>query len=196
MNFIGHFETVMSHKKVVMEYCFRMGLYRQGITHDLSKFSLTELMVGAKYFQGNRSPNNAEREEKGYSSAWLHHKGRNRHHFEYWIDYNSQRDGRLLVGTEMPVKYVLEMFADRIAACRTYQKEEYTQKSAWEYHNKTDRKVSEVMHPNTVILLERLLKILAKDGEDVAIAYAKMLLKKERKEKFMKNIQNIFGFLG
>ena len=65
-----------------MKECFKIGLYKQGLTHDLSKYSPTEFLVGYKYYQGNRSPNNAEREETGVSKAWLHHKGRNRHHFE------------------------------------------------------------------------------------------------------------------
>ena len=82
-----HFRTITYHRKLVRQNCFRVGLYRQGLMHDLSKYSPTEFLVGARYFQGDRSPNNAEREAKGYSSSWLHHKGRNKHHFEYWIDY-------------------------------------------------------------------------------------------------------------
>lgn len=197
MDFSGHFKTVMAHKKLVMQYCFRLGLYKQGITHDLSKFSLTELLVGAKYYQGDRSPNNAEREEKGYSSSWLHHKGRNRHHFEYWIDYNIDKSNKnILAGTEMPVKYVLEMLADRIAACRTYQKEAYTQKSAWEYHKKIDKDLSGIIHPNTEKLLERLLKLLAKEGEDVTFAYARFLLKQEQKRNFKKLYKKILRSIG
>ena len=79
-----HFKTITKHKLLVMEGCFKVGLYWQGITHDLSKYSPTEFLVGARYFQGTRSPNAAEREAKGYSEAWMHHKGRNRHHYEYW----------------------------------------------------------------------------------------------------------------
>ena len=89
--------------------------------HDLSKYSPTEFLVGARYFQGDRSPNNAEREAKGYSSSWLHHKGRNKHHFEYWIDY-TLKPGEILGGMKMPVHFVVEMFMDRIAACKVYQK--------------------------------------------------------------------------
>ena len=97
-----HLLTISKHKAYVAEECFRVGLYRQGLTHDLSKYSPSEFFVGARYYQGdrspnnaeredkgyyqgNRSPNNAEREDKGYSSAWLHHKGRNKHHYEYWL---------------------------------------------------------------------------------------------------------------
>ena len=70
-----------------MRYCFRIGLYKQGLLHDLSKYEPVEFLVGCKYYQGDRSPNNAEREATGISRSWLHHKGRNKHHFEYWVDY-------------------------------------------------------------------------------------------------------------
>ena len=70
---IGHFTTITRHKILVMKECFKIGLYKQGLTHDLSKYSPTEFLVGCKYYQGNRSPNNAEREETGVSKAWLHH---------------------------------------------------------------------------------------------------------------------------
>lgn len=70
MKWWRHLKTINYHKWLVMRYCFRLGMYKQGLLHDLSKYSLTEFMVGAKYYQGNRSPNNAEREDKGYTSAW------------------------------------------------------------------------------------------------------------------------------
>ena len=76
-----HFKTITRHRWLVRQGCFKVGLYWQGITHDLSKYSPTEFGVGIRYFQGTRSPNAAEREDKGYSEAWIHHKGRNRHHF-------------------------------------------------------------------------------------------------------------------
>ena len=95
MKWLNHFKTITHHKKLVMEHCFKVGLYYQGITHDLSKFSPVEFLAGARYFQGNRSPNEAERAAKGYSSAWLHHKGRNKHHLEYWIDYSPEGNHHL-----------------------------------------------------------------------------------------------------
>lgn len=107
MNALRHFGTITKHKLLVMKACFQVGLYRQGLLHDLSKYGWTEFRVGCRYYQGTRSPNNAEREEKGYSSAWLHHKGRNKHHYEYWIDYGTH--GAVLEGMKMPVNYVVEM---------------------------------------------------------------------------------------
>ena len=107
-----HFKTITKHKILVMDGCFRVGLYRQGLTHDLSKYSPAEFLVGARYFQGTRSPNAAEREDKGYSEAWMHHKGRNRHHFEYWTDLSLV--SRNYDPVEIPRKYLAEMIMDRI----------------------------------------------------------------------------------
>ena len=119
-NWRGHLRTITAHKLRVMKCCFRVGLYRQGLLHDLSKYGPTEFRIGARYYQGDRSPNEIERLETGRSTAWLHHKGRNKHHLEYWIDYSPTGDHRMC-GMEMPVNYVVEMFCDRIAACQIYQ---------------------------------------------------------------------------
>ena len=91
-----HLCTILHHKNLVRAGCFKIGLYKQGLLHDMSKYTPTEFLVGCKYYQGTMSPNNAEREDKGYSAAWLHHKGRNKHHMEYWIDYGvgDGRDGQ------------------------------------------------------------------------------------------------------
>lgn len=151
-----------------MKECFRVGLYRQGICHDLSKYSWTEFRVGCRYYQGTRSPNNAEREERGYSSAWLHHKGRNRHHYEYWIDYSLDGSG-ILTGMKMPVRYVVEMFLDRIAASKVYRGSEYTDRDPLEYYEKG--KAGALMHPETRKLLEKLLFMLAEEGEEKTYIY-------------------------
>ena len=105
MRAIEHFKTITHHRHLVRQYCFRLGLYYQGLTHDLSKYSPSEFWRGVKYYQGYRSPNDAERRENGVSLAWLHHKGRNRHHFEYWIDYCIADDGKVYMGgCKMPLK--------------------------------------------------------------------------------------------
>ncbi len=157
-----HFKTITHHRHLVMKGCFAVGLYKQGLLHDLSKYSWVEFSVGAKYFQGDKSPNNAEREETGVSLAWLHHKGRNKHHFEYWIDY-SLDEHHQMAGMKMPVNYVVEMYCDRVAACKNYQKEKYTDKSALEYYELG--KGHYMMHPETEALLERLLTYLSEHGE-------------------------------
>ena len=129
--FWGHLKTITLHKLRVTRLCFKMGLIKQGLLHDLSKYSPVEFRAGVRYFQGYRSPIDAEKEAKGYSEGWLHHKGHNKHHWEYWIDRNKQCQGLFCV--EMPKRYVAEMVCDRIAACQTYQKEKYTNASPIEY---------------------------------------------------------------
>lgn len=174
-----HFRTITYHKYLVMKGCFAVGLYRQGLTHDLSKYSPAEFLVGAKYFQGNRSPNNAEREEKGYSSAWLHHKGRNRHHYEYWIDYSTRDVPGGLAPVEMPVKYVAEMLMDRIAASKVYRGSQYTDADPLEYF--LAAKEPPIMHENTRALLLKLLTMLAQEGEERTFRYVRIsLLGKKR----------------
>ena len=167
-NWWGHLKTITVHKARVMKYCFRVGLYRQGLLHDLSKYGPREFLVGAKYYQGNRSPNEAERLAAGYSSAWLHHKGRNKHHLEYWIDYAPEL-GFAMGGMKMPERYVAEMFCDRVAASQTYLKEKYTDASPWEYYERS--RDHYLLHPNTQSLLEKLLLMLRDQGEEAALAY-------------------------
>lgn len=182
MKVLEHLRVITYHRRMVRKNCFRVGLYWQGLTHDLSKFSPAEFFVGAKYFQGDRSPNNAEREDRGYSAAWLHHKGRNKHHFEYWVDYCLNGE-QVLGGMKMPTRFVVEMFMDRIAACRTYQKEAYTDESPLAYNNRA-LQVQSIVHPESYALLEHLLKMLAAHGEEVTFSYAKALLRKERQGIF------------
>lgn len=165
-----HFCTITHHKILVMKGCFAVGLYAQGLLHDMSKYGFTEFRVGAKYFQGNRSPNNAEREDIGYSSSWLHHKGRNKHHFEYWIDYATGIEGSL-EGMKMPDKYIVEMFMDRIAASKVYQKDKYTDRSPLEYYNRSKHRI--ILHEHTRELLELMLQMLAEKGEKQTFAYVK-----------------------
>lgn len=183
-----HFKTITHHRHLVMKYCFRVGLYKQGLLHDLSKYSPTEFLVGAKYFQGYRSPNNAEREDKGYSSSWLHHKGRNKHHFEYWIDYSGKADP-VLSGMQMPVKYAVEMVMDRIAACQNYQKEDYTDQSPLVHYMKA--KDRHIIHPKTREILEDLLTVLADRGMEATYARARKLLKEDKRERRRKRLEKI-----
>lgn len=171
-----HFRTVLHHKRLVMQGCFRVGLYWQGLTHDLSKFSPTEFRVGAKYYLGDRSPNSAERQDKGCSTAWMHHKGRNKHHYEYWTDLNMQT-GRY-ESVPMPRKYLAEMIMDRRAACMTYQGSAYTDASPWEYFDRS--KERSLMHPELEKQLSFLLEMLRDQGEDVTFSYIKENVLKDK----------------
>ena len=164
-----HFKTITHHRWLVCQGCFRVGLYWQGLTHDLSKYSITEFRTGARYYQGSRSPNAAERESKGYSEAWMHHKGRNRHHYEYWTDMNPKTGKYEFV--PMPRKYLVEMVMDRRAACMTYQGSHYRDDSALIYLQKSRERL--LMNPQTQQELEFILTMLAEKGEEEMFRYLK-----------------------
>lgn len=168
MDFWRHLKTVQRHRRLVRQHCFRLGLYWQGLTHDLSKFSPVEFWAGVKYFQGDRSPNDAQRRDKGYSASWMHHKGRNRHHFEYWTDYSLTGEG--IVGVEMPKRYVAEMFCDRLAASKVYRGDAFDPADPYRFflHGKQKRLL---IHPATSDLLESMLVKLRDEGEDAAFDY-------------------------
>lgn len=170
----GHFKTITKHRHAVIAHSKKAGILWQGLRHDLSKYSPTEFIPGARYYLGTRSPNEQERVEIGYSAAWLHHKGRNRHHFEYWTDYDMSTHEPKPV--KMPVKFLAEMFCDRVAASKIYQGKNYSQNHPLEYFLRA--KATRKIHPETSYELERLLRILKEKGEDEAFAEIRKMLKK------------------
>ena len=163
----GHLRIVLRHKKEVMINCFKCGLIIQGITHDLSKFSPSEFFPSVMNFQGDRSPNEGERDKYGYSKAWMHHKGRNKHHFEYWTDYSVET--RELEPVRIPKRFVIEMFCDRVAASKIYLGENYDNSAALNYFLKGKKKRK--IHPKTGEELERLLRMLEEKGESETFRY-------------------------
>lgn len=127
--FFGHLKTVLTHKWWVLYYAIQAGIPWQGFMHDWSKFHPIEFFEGVKYYNGKRSPIEVCKEQNGISLAWLHHKGRNPHHYEYWIDY-------LDIGGrphEIPHKYVKELICDWLAAGRTYYGKKFTFEREFNY---------------------------------------------------------------
>ena len=167
-----HFCTITKHRWMVRKHCFRVGLYWQGLTHDLSKYSPTEFRSGIRYYQGNRSPNSRERELIGYSTAWMHHKGRNKHHFEYWTDLSIT--SRKYEAVQMPPRYFVEMVMDRIAACKIYRGKAYSDGDALDYllRSSEGRDMS-MMHPKTRDDLVHVLTMLRDEGEKATFRYLK-----------------------
>lgn len=176
---IKHFITITRHRNKVISHCFKAGIGVQGLFHDLSKYSLTEFIPGAKYYQGTRSPNEREREVYGYSHAWMHHKGRNKHHFEYWVDLNMQT--KRYEPVPMPINYIAEMFCDRVAASKIYKGKDYTDSSALEYYSRGNARAK--MHEYTADTLEEWLKMLAEKGEAETFAYIKSALRDRKKSE-------------
>lgn len=176
-NLKGHFKTITKHRHEVIKNCAKCGIPFQGLMHDLSKYSPSEFFVGVAHYKGNRSPNEGEREDYGYSKAWMHHKGRNKHHFEYWTDYNPET--KLMSPVRMPKKYVVEMFCDRIAASKVYKGKEYTNDCPLIYFK--NGKARRVIHPETSKEIEKLLVMLAEKGEAATFKHIRkaILLRKK-----------------
>ena len=177
-HFIKHFMTITRHRHKVMYHCLRCGILWQGMRHDLSKYSPTEFLPGARFYLGDRSPTEGERREYGYSKAWMHHKGRNKHHFEYWVDYGIGAE-HVLAGMPMPRKYIAEMIMDRISASRTYHPETYTDASPLEYFLKGKDRLW-FIHPDTSAQIEYLLRMLAVKGEEKTLWYIKHVYLKNK----------------
>jgi len=174
MHPMKHFCTITRHRHQVTKHCFRAGIGWQGLFHDLSKYSPAEFWAGARYYQGHRSPNEEERARYGYSAAWMHHKGRNRHHYEYWCDYHPET--HRMTPVKMPPRYVAEMFCDRLAASKIYQGKRYTKEHPLAYFQNAKPRRS--IHPDTSDLLEGWLTLLANEGEDAAFDEIRRVVKK------------------
>ncbi|MBQ2990088.1 MAG: catalase [Clostridia bacterium] len=164
--FFGHLSTVTRHRHRVIAHCAKAGILFQGLFHDLSKYTPSEFWPGVKYYNGKHSPTEDERREYGYSQAWMHHKGRNRHHWEYWTDYNMNL--KCYMPVPVPRKYLAEMLCDRIAASKIYKGDSYTDSAPLDYLEKGYMRDS--MHPQTLEELTRFLALLRDQGEDAMFA--------------------------
>ncbi len=170
---IKHFSTITRHRHTVLIHCFKAGIGYRGLLHDLSKYSPFEFISGMKYYEGTRSPNEKEREITGYSKAWLRHKGRNRHHFEYWNDVNPQT--KRYEPVKMPLVFLKEMFCDRVSASKIYQGKNYTDAHPLDYYKRGNAVL--YLHPETAKMLEMLLTMLRDEGENATFRYIKTLKK-------------------
>ena len=137
-NIILHFNLINKHRWKVFMLCIKAGIPFRGLVHDLSKYTPTEFIESVKYFNGKKSPIVICKKDKGYSDAWLHHKGRNKHHHEYWYDYSAPEKTPI-----MPYKYTVEMICDNLAAGMTYMGESWTNDYQVKYYLK-DRETKKI----------------------------------------------------
>ena len=181
---LGHFKTITKHRHTVIRNCFKAGIFWQGLRHDLSKYSPTEFIPGAKFYLGTRSPNEKEREVYGYSMAWMHHKGRNRHHFEYYWDMNNGK----LVAHQMPFIDVLEMICDILAASKVYNKEKFTYKKPYEnWKNALVKLAPGLIHPQTRSFILMMLKTIADENSDACLKQKRALNLYRKAERIYKD---------
>jgi len=175
----GHLHTINRHRYLVMKMCFKCGMYYQGLTHDLSKYSFQEFWPSVRYYQGYRSPITKEKLTIGYSECWLHHKGRNKHHYEYWIDRHPKSEEMFVI--RMPFRYMLESVIDRISASKVYNKDKYTENEPYEFFiNSRD---CACMNKQTAEDISKLLLYLKENGEKKALTYYKSLYKIHKNDR-------------
>lgn len=157
--FFGHLKTILVHKYWVLKYCIDFDIGWRGIIHDMSKFSPVEFFEGVRYYTGTRSPIDVCKEKIGYSKAWLHHKGRNKHHYEYWQDNFDKGTDHLL----MPFPCALEMLADYLGAGRAYMKNDFSYQKEYEWWLKK-KQSAKAMHPGIARFIDTCLHSFAVDN--------------------------------
>ena len=159
--FFKHLHTVNKHRWEVFKLCVKVGIPYRGLVHDLSKYSYEEFSESVKYYtDGHISPLRTCRDKTGISRAWLHHKGRNKHHIEYWYDYASP--DKALV---MPKKYAFEMICDRIAAGKIYNKKNFNYSCPLDYFYKEEKYM--IINPKIRSFMEEVFIKLKDEGEKV-----------------------------
>ena len=175
-NFFKHLSLVLRHKNRVFINCAKCGIFWRGIAHDMSKFSPVEFFESVKYYQGNRSPIGACRRATGMSNAWLHHKGRNKHHIEYWLDSECE------IAPMMPYKYAVECVCDKLAATRVYAGKNYNTDLPLVHWEKYGNKVQG--NPRTMQFIEEVFIDVKLYGEK------HVLNSKYMKNKYRKVCEN------
>ncbi len=186
-NVLKHFIVITKHRLLVFKLCIKVGQPWRGLVHDLSKYSPTEFWEGVKYFNGHHSPIADCKRTEGYSKAWLHHKGRNKHHTDYWVDLSAPDKTPII-----PYKYVAEMLCDKLAAGIIYKGKDWTKEYELQYWmNERDRTL---VNKNIDKLITEFFTQVSEVGIDKALTkknvkelYAKYCINYRKQENTEKN---------
>lgn len=162
-NVLKHFILITHHKWVVFKLCCKIGEPWRGFVHDLSKYFPTEFWESVNYYVGDHSPITEAKKDKGYSEAWLHHKGRNKHHTHYWVDYEAPERTPII-----PYKYATEMICDKLAAGIIYEGKKWTKESGLAYWEEKEKNVLE-MNPKIRDFITAVFQEVAEQGIDKTI---------------------------
>ena len=175
-NIFKHLRKILIHKWWVFYYACKLGIPLRGLLHDLSKFSWVEFGESIKYYQGDKSPIPVAKKDKGYSDAWQHHKGRNPHHYEYWVDWDEEGNEVLI---PLPYECVLELIADYFGAFRAYNG--YMSLSA-EYKWWIKKRETIPMHPLTKSTISNIMLDIMNHGGRFNYEYWKIRYEEELKK--------------
>lgn len=159
-NLIKHLKIVSTHRKFVRKACFKMRIPLHGFLHDLSKYSITELLI-CKYYTGTRSPHQNARSMLGYSPSWIHHYHTNKHHYQFWWDEDEEGN---IIPMKMPYDYVIESFCDMLGASKAYNLDEWQPKMLLNYWE-TMCVGKRIMHEDSTKLVDLLIRKLNELGE-------------------------------
>lgn len=183
-HFLKHFHTVNKHRFHVFINCTRCGFLWRGLVHDLSKYSPTEFITSAKYYQGTRTPIHAERlDNEYYSHAFVHHTAKNRHHYEYWVDFFRHN----LVLSPIPYPFAVEYCCDVISASQVYNGKNFNRSLPLDYFQKA--KHMALMHPATIAFV---IEVLSRYKETGFKNIKRKDTKKIYQEKLSEHPDNIF----
>ena len=174
-NVIKHIKTVSKHRWIVFKLCCKIGLPWRGLVHDLSKFSPTEFWESVRYYIGVDSPIPEARKIKGYSECYLHHRGRNKHHLDYWIDFETRT-----VAPVIPYKYLAELICDNISAGMVYKGKNWSPETQYEYWINKKDKGTVITNPKVDNFITEVLYQVKENGID------KTLTKKNLKSLYKK----------
>ena len=153
----GHLRKIQKHRRYVRKYCFWAGIPWRGLAHDLSKYSPVEFWESVRYYNGIGSPINEAKKEQGYSLAWLHHRGRNRHHWAYWADNFSEG----FTVYPMPKDDFVELVCDFLGAGKAYSKEKFTYDKEYKWWLFDREHGNAAMNPVNKRMLDIILHDLA-----------------------------------
>lgn len=152
-----HFKLITTHKWYVFKNCCRAGIPIQGILHDLSKYSPTEFIESIKYYTGKRSPIEECKDKNGFSMAWYHHRGRNKHHWEFWVD-NFELGMTVPI---MPYKYAIESICDVLGASQAYNKDNWNFMITYKWWKNKIKTANKIIHPTIIHFIDNILANLA-----------------------------------
>lgn len=143
-NFFKHLVLITKHRHQVIRNGFHMGIFFHTLKHDLSKYSPSEFIPSYKNYKGTSSPVfETRKQHNGYSPVAVHHTNRNKHHYEYWVDF--YRGYALTIA--LPYKYAVEYVCDMMAASKTYDKKHFSGKVVYDYF--VAREDYFILHPAT-----------------------------------------------
>lgn len=167
INIFKHLKLVTKHKYWVFKLSIKVGIPFRGLAHDLSKFSLTEFGESVRYYSGKRSPISVCKENNGYSKAWIHHKGRNKHHLEYWVDLTAPNKAPVI-----PYKYLAEMVCDKLSASIVYGGKYWTNSSQHDYWQKERER--EILNPKVQNFFDEVFLEVKENGIDKTLTRQNM----------------------